>query len=336
MEIAVDPRIELLSVVQFLAGWDRPPLSALDSPYRRAVEEHFGAFRSHRSVELFRKYTRSSFSYDAVPAVMLAASPPPELRLIRDPSDSVMRRAGGRKAILNCLTALRDFAAASNFAEFVERNRVLFNRVAAETAAKDGRIAADLEGYFRSRQNSYTVVLGLLLHPGGFGIRYRTSNGEYDAISVVGPGSVRDGTPQFFDSDSFAYVCWHEFGHSFVNPEVDHYSRLFVASQSLFRAIEPTMRKQAYPDWKATVSEHIVRAATVRLAARLQGEEVGRKRLAMEHDRGFVYVGPIVEALQAFEVHPDRYPAFRDFVPEIADVLARLARSRANQDSRKR
>jgi hypothetical protein len=32
----------------------------------------------------------------------------------------------------------------------------------------------------------------------------------------------------------------------------------------------------------------------------------------------------------------DQYPAFRDFVPKIADVLARLARSRAGQDSRRR
>jgi hypothetical protein len=51
VEVSVDPRIELLTVVQCLAGYDQ--LGTADLAYRREVLERFAPWRSHPAVTLF-------------------------------------------------------------------------------------------------------------------------------------------------------------------------------------------------------------------------------------------------------------------------------------------
>ena len=73
LEIRVDPRIELLAVVQSLGAYqdNLGLLTRFDFAYRMEAAEHFAPFREHAAVTLFDQMSRNGFSYDAPPTAML-------------------------------------------------------------------------------------------------------------------------------------------------------------------------------------------------------------------------------------------------------------------------
>jgi hypothetical protein len=120
-------------------------------------------------------------------------------------------------------------------------------------------------------------------------------------------------------------MVWHEFGHSFSNPQVERFHDALAKSDKLFTPIEAKMRPQAYPDWFTCVIEHVDRAVTTRLAYRELGPEAGDKALAYERRQGFAYVPALAERLKEYEEHRDRYPDFASFAPRLMAVFDELA-----------
>ena len=327
LNVSTDPRIELVTIVQMLAGYQDPPVSKFDSAYKRAAAAWFAPYSSHPAVELCRKRAKRSFRYDAVASVMLASTSLPDLRLERDPPSDVIRRAGGRGAVREWLAALSDFSSKSRFPEFYDSQKATFDRVTANLKAQVDNVdfVKQLEDYFGTSQHSYNIVLGMLIHSGGFGPRYQRPGGAFDIYGVIGPLRLDGDLPGFGNRTSVEYLVWHEFGHSFVNPLVDEYKGEIRKTSRLYKPIQEAMRKMAYGNWQSCVHEHIVRAVTIRLTARDRGEADAQSRLRMERDtRGFRYVEPLVERLKEYEAARDRYPTFAGFFPRLIEVFSSL------------
>jgi hypothetical protein len=326
LNIASDPRVELVTIVQMLAGYRDPPVSALDTAYKRAAAEWFAPYAGHPVVELCRKRARSGFRYDTVASVTMATTPPPEIRLERDPPSGVIRRAGGRRGIDEWLAALRDFSQKSRFPEFFEKHESTYARVTQNFRSQIEGVdyVKLLEDYFGSAQGSYNVVLGMLIHPGGFGPRYPRANGTFDIVAVLGPVRLDGDVPSFGTRASIEYLVWHEFGHSFVNPLVDKYWGRIRKTSKLYEPIRDAMQRQAYGNWQSSVHEHIVRAVTIRLTARERAADA-QNLLNRERDtNNFRYVEPLVERLKEYETSRDRYPTFDSFMPRLIDVFAAI------------
>jgi len=70
VSVAVDERVELMSIIARLAGNDvyNAPNSA--SPYAERVERHFGPFRVHAAVTAYQAILEDyGTSYDAIPTL---------------------------------------------------------------------------------------------------------------------------------------------------------------------------------------------------------------------------------------------------------------------------
>jgi hypothetical protein len=65
VSVAVDPRIELMTAIQLLAGY--PILTSHFTPYRSDVAEYFAPYRAHQAVAYFDTLFDSGFAFDAVP-----------------------------------------------------------------------------------------------------------------------------------------------------------------------------------------------------------------------------------------------------------------------------
>ena len=67
IEVVVDPRVELMSLIFRLAGNPEYNQANSASPYADDIETHFGQFRSHEVVKTARRLRRQrGVSYDAV------------------------------------------------------------------------------------------------------------------------------------------------------------------------------------------------------------------------------------------------------------------------------
>jgi hypothetical protein len=128
IKVVIDPRLELLAVVQHLSGYgDRYGLiTSFDFPYKKEVAAYFSQYKDQAAVKLFAEMSKAGFSYDAPPNAMLYLSNPPELALHMPFSDYLKERAGGGERLEKFVQALRDFARQSKFIEFFKIHESLY------------------------------------------------------------------------------------------------------------------------------------------------------------------------------------------------------------------
>ena len=328
VNIGVDPRIELLAVVQLLSGYDERYrlITDFDFPYKRDVREYFSAYKNHSAVKFFDQMSADGYSFDAPPTAMLHLSMPPELTIELPFTEYLNARAGGPERLKRFVELLRDFAEESNFLAFFKAHDGTFRQIVANARKKMGGInyAQTLQDYYGMSQNSYNIILAPLF-TGGYGPRIERSDGKYDIYNILGPMNTKDGLPAFGSEKSFRHIAWHEFSHSFVNPTTEKFSKEINKYKALYEPISAKMKGQAYSNWETCVNEHIVRAVTTRLAHREIGSEASERALSHEIEYGFAYVQALCESLITYEERRDTYPTLVDYYPELIGVLRKLS-----------
>ncbi len=321
LRISVDPRMELLSIVQSLADFANKGMmiseGALD--YTDDVKHHFSGMRNHAAIKQYERMAREGFSFDAPPKLMLYLTD--DLDDIADFAsldDGIIRRAGGKRYIMNFITELRNFRDESGFNAFYNAHSDYYQRLVVDTAAKldTGDCLGALIEYFGIEQSSYNLVL-VPLNSGGYGATLANAAGRPDVYAIIPPPSR--------STESLVSFIWHEFGHSYVNALSAIYRHQLNQYAHLFNPIEDRMRKQAYGGWETTVNEHIIRAMTSRLNARAYGDESGLAELQGHLSRGFVYIEPLYEALLDYEDNRETYPTFADFFPNLIGTFAEFS-----------
>ncbi len=325
INIAVDARVELLAIIQFLSpSYDKRTglMAKYDIDYKNDVTEHFGEFKEHRAVKLFDKMSPRGFSYDGPVLAVLHLDNTPQLKERAPLSREIMGRAGSREQLRDFYESMREFSEESQFQEFFKKQSDLYESMVAEIKGKlEGVDITMLEEYYGERKNSYNIIISPLLHPGGFGPQVTLADGSLDIYSVGGPISAENGIPHFQNAASYRYLIWHEFSHSFVNPAMDKYSDQVEAVSELFTPLMEKMALQSYGLWSTCVNEHIVRAVTTRFTEMVSGKEAATKAMEYETSHSFVHAPMLTVRLKVYEQNRDKYPNFNDFVPELIDVF---------------
>jgi hypothetical protein len=354
LNITVDPRIELLAVVQFLSGYGERTglITCYDFPYKVDVSEYFSAYKDHPAVKLFAEMSLSGFNFDAPPDAMLHLSNPPELTLEVPFTRNLKRRAGGQERLEKFIQELRDFAQKTNFRSFFEAHKGTYSKLVSDTYGKMQGVdfIATLENYYGMKQLSYNIILAPLFHSGGFGPRIdpegssspvrnfinslqylifnKWSGKSYEIYNICGPTGVENGIPSFGTQVGFRQLAWHEFGHSFVNPLSESFKNRIKISEysSFFAPIREKMEKEGYSNWETCVNEHIVRAVTARLTFIHFGKQAGEDELRDQKSNGFAYIELLCKKLEEYEIRRDKYPTLADFFPEMISVFGEISK----------
>jgi hypothetical protein len=339
INISVDPRIELLGVVQYLSGYEERTglITDYDFEYKSELDSFFSDFRDHPAVRKFDSISSKGFSFDAPAAAMLYLSNPPELKVVRPFSAYLTGRARGEKNLMDFVEKLRDFAVESKFMDFYNNHSGLYEAIRNNALEKiEGRNYIDIiEEYYGMQNHSYNIILALLFHPGGFGPRIEREDGSFDIYNICGPKGVEENIPHFGTEKDFKYLAWHEFSHSFVNPLTSKHYEQVEKYKDLIGPVEEQMTSQAYPSWPIIVNEHVVRAVTARLAYIHDGNLEGKRALNRETGNGFLYIHGLVKKLKHYEKNRDVYPSFNDFYPELLQAFEEYMPEYAGEKSRR-
>lgn len=317
--ITVDRRIELMGVIQLLSGYFL--VSYVDSGYKRDASSFFAACSDHAAVTKFSKLSRGGFDFGNVPEAFISLSEPPALQPRFPLGDGVIASAGGEESLADFWASARDFAKDCRFEEFYASHQPEYERMVAQSRPTVLASTNSLVAYLGSPLGSTEVILGPLLHDGGFASRVENKGGQAAAFAFIGPNALTAGSVDFGNAARLRPLVAHEFAHTVINPLTARHSSHVAATAENFGPLRDAMRRQGYSSWDQVVNESIIRAITSRLTAADRGEDAANGEVAEEVKRGFVYVPALVDELRRYEKNRDANATIADIYPALLGVF---------------
>lgn len=332
LEVRVDRRVELLSVVFRLAGHPEYNMANSKSRYADDVEGHFGRFREHPVVKEAKALrSRRGVSYDAVMNFAMHLEPdvsPPRMRVPLEPRPSTLEARWTVADAAKFTDLLAAFVDETGFQAFFDRHAALYavaaERLGARVNERDH--VAWFDRFFGARPEAdFAVIVGMLNGGGSYAVSVQRADGRVEITPVIGMHKWDgDGRP-VVDASVLPTVV-HEFAHAYVNAIIDrHYERLEKAGNALFDSARQAMQRQAYGSGKIVLYESLVRACVTLYMFDELGPAAGKALQAQEVARGFRWTPGLVELLREYQSHREAYASFDDFMPRIADYFAQAA-----------
>ncbi|HEX5054449.1 MAG TPA: DUF4932 domain-containing protein [Planctomycetota bacterium] len=327
LQVRVDPRVELLSLVFRLAGNPEYNQGRIDA-YSKAVDAWFGAAKDHAVIaHAARLRAQRGVSYDAVMglAVHLDEQFAPLLPLAR--AERLDHRWPAAEAD-KFVKELRDFARKAKAAAFFAEQAPLYElaRQRLQHVIDENLELGWFDHFFGARPTaSFELAIGLLNGGGNFGPSVKLRDGKEQLYCILGAWKTDgDGQP-VFDGDYVSTVA-HEFCHSYCNALIDAHEKEFeAAGTAIWPFVADVMQQQAYGNWQTMLRESLVRACVVRYQQKTGGEAAAQREIAEQHDRGFEWTGELAGVLADYERQRAEHATLATFMPEVVAFFAGYA-----------
>jgi len=323
--LRIAPEMELLAGVLSQTSWieDRGPTGS-GNEYFRALKEFFSEYKGHQAIAIAQELTKKGFSYDAPPAFICHLGPLPELEVVYEYSDYILRRAGGRDLLESFRIALADLAAEMDFMAFYREWEPYLEASLAPCyeGFRPERIEKWLADFFGWIPSGFQIIMAPSMFPaGGYGASVTDADGNSVAIQIVREYGRSQTTPEFPEGTTLESLTIHELGHSFVNPSLEAYPGRARNLRPLLSPVQKVMRDQAYSNVTIFLNEQVLRAVEVIAARDLFSPEVEALILENNEKNGFYLTRYVVQQLEYYQANRDLYPLFTDFVPYLYDQL---------------
>ncbi|WP_167459721.1 DUF4932 domain-containing protein [Chryseobacterium arthrosphaerae] len=151
-------------------------------------------------------------------------------------------------------------------------------------------------------------------------------SGKKDIYEIASPFVRVEKPGQFGYDNQFQarFLSVHEFGHSFVNKEVDKRKDQLIQFKDLFEKskLKETMIKTGgYGDYQTCVAEHLVRLGEIETAKIQKDAERAEKLKEYHLKNNFIFLPQLEEKLTEYKSNRKKYKTFGDFVPQLLDVF---------------
>jgi spore germination cell wall hydrolase CwlJ-like protein len=292
IQLATDPRMELLAVVQLLAIGSSD-LAQSDRRYEKDVKGYFAPEADHRAVQLFRKLDKSNADFaETMAQRLLGYSSPPQF----EPNKSQPDGSGaGDKNVAEFMEALRDFARSSEFMRFFDGHKPFYNSVARRAQQQ----AATVRGYWEAYTGMPLADRKLIV------TSLATSNG----VDKCGSGRTASRDASVLSLGDFARA-------SEANTFLSTAGTQVVWDKPQGKTTEPLTPPSLKIEDPA-LREQIIRAVFARIAALSKGDAAGRLALQQEVSGGYAMVASFDARLRYYEAHRNQFATLADFLPEL-------------------
>lgn len=289
IEVSVDERVEVASIVSYLAAV--PPYDTLPgSSYAQDVRAHFDKHREHEAVrEMARAYRRADVSYDA--SMSFAVHLTPQYTLVDD--TSLLESRWDERLAQRVAEPLKAFVEDTSFSEFWEAHED--DRRAAREQYRVVVRRADLAGWFGEQfpARELTVHPGLLVWPNNYGVSHVGDEGTPVMSPVMQVSLTPDNTDPGVET-----LLVHELSHGFINPLFDAQQEVWrKPAKQQFRQVRSQMRGQAYTTAETYAHETGVRAMEVLYTLDRRGPTSACDVARRHADQGFHAVVDVSQAL---------------------------------------
>ena len=324
--VAVDPRVELMSVIFRLAGNSEYNQGRVPA-YNAAIDKWFAPFKDHEAIKLARSFRdRYGVGFDAPMGLAMNVKDIQTLaeRIPVDSEASKLDKRWHGSEARPFLEAARQFVKDTKFQDFLDSQKELYECTTSNLQALVSKEAdfAWFEKFFGMRAGArFTVVPGLVNGPSSYGPSVRGEDGVDESYAVIGVWDVdKDGMPAF--PKGVVGTIVHEMVHSYANPLIAKFeSQINGNGQQIFEAVRVAMQRQAYANGGTVLRESLVRACSARYAAAHGGEAAGKSAVNYERGRSFLWTGELYDLLGEYEKDRVKYPTLEAFMLRVVEYF---------------
>lgn len=304
--VKVDPRVELVTVMARLAGFEEYQAPGIAS-YDEAVKQHFARFSAHPSIALLRQLRdQRGIAYNAPIELALAADPgnwKPQVKL--SPWPDFLDKRWDAASARSFLAAAGRFERDTGAKAFFASQQPLYDQVKAAVA---GNLSRRLEtDWYRvqmpeRRITRFTVIPALLAGPNSYGPHLRYLDGHEEVFGVLATPAHHAGEAIEYPADPQLSLLVHEFHHSYMNPWADQQAAVLMpAAEQLFTAVQARMKELAYGEARIMLYESLVRANTIRYLRRHSEDAVLARVMSEDQDKGFPWTPALADLLDSLD-----------------------------------
>lgn len=322
LKITVHPGVELLSIVQKLAGRlpDTTPTS-----YEREMLACFTPYRQHPAVQQLQQFNGQV--YPDLTELGFCFGDSPDVPLGSLPDSSHWYRSYGKAVVQDYLRKCQDFATASNFRQFYQAHAAAYAAWGAPIRAGIARdsLLGKLHGFYRTAEAPHFYICldplngwgaHAIPHPEEMNPTYRGIKAYTIGCFAVAPDSSR--TPVFKYGDYTTNLVWHEGGHIYVQELFGRYAPQIAALSYLYNGQDSGMKSQNINSWQYCLNENVVRGVVLTLFKQYKSDRAWRRQGAQEVLADFIYASDISDILlRDYVGHSKKYPDFAAFFPVL-------------------
>ncbi len=325
VDVSVDPRVELISIIFRLAGNEEYSDCRIPG-YDKDIKKYFKPYKNHSAVKYaawLRRARGMGFNAPMALAVHVGDLPNLEQLVPLEPLpaelDSRWRPAEARKF----LERARLFAKESNFGKFYNDHRPMYEKAISDlTQLIENQAHFEwFEQFFgKGTKPHMSVPLGFTNGPSSYGASVVIDDQKH-IYSVLGVWQCDMlGNPKFHKG--LVGTIHHELCHSYSNPIVFKYSdELRQAGQRIFPKLKDKMRSQAYAEWQTMMCEYVVRVCTIQYYKQYETADTVERAIKYNIKRGFVGMRELNEVVSKYEDERDKYPTFESFFPRVVEFF---------------
>lgn len=322
INVSIEPRIELLTVIQHLADrgvWAAP------SSYLSDVNQWFKPYKKELAVQQVKAMMDKKMPDAAYPSTAMYFTKLPEFTqyLPLSGTDS----AKGKNYLQSC----KAFYNASDFVDFIDTHQSQFSQWAKDVTDTivHYQLTNRLEA-FMGQPRSWNIFLSPLVGWGAYNFVLPTATKDAEIYFVLGytkwkkEKNAMDLQPFFADKATLVNLVWHEGAHSYITPLIKKDSLLVNQYSYLLRdsmQVPLQMAGRFQWKWDYYLNELLVRTITARLITKYFSAEEGEKEFAKQRQQGFIYIDRVNELFNNYEQRRSEMPTINSFWMTLLEDL---------------
>lgn len=325
---SVDKRIEILSIVSRLAGYEE--YSADDAEkYVAAIHTHFDAYKTDTLIRYAVTVREQlGIGFDAVMSFAVNLKQKGQKFSLQPNWQKDLDKRWNPAAVREYIRLLNQFYKTTKAETFFSQQKPYYEKVISAFGQVLARFNQSWyqEYYGIAPKDKFTIVVGCGNGGGNYGPSVELKNKTNQVYAIMGSWSFdKEGAPVFKEQNYLPTVI-HEFNHSFINPLLTKYENntdLQKSMQTLLDTMRTEMEQQAYRNWYTVLNESLVRASVVRYLMKNNpaDQSVAEEEAVIQVNRGFLWMNDLVTLLGQYENNRSQYPTIDAFYPAIIDFF---------------
>jgi hypothetical protein len=321
-----DSRVELMSILFRLAG-NQEYRQCRVAAYDRAIESYFAPYRDHDAVQWAHSLGIAFAAPMNLAVHVRDVDTLDELVPFDRPGLHLYEGWNPAKA-RDFLSAVRRFAADTNFQAFLTSQQPLFSATDARLQAFI-RDKADLDWFARffgpSLPARLNIVPGMANGAPSYAARFIDASGAQQIYAIPGVSKVDFAGLPVFDSDWRA-VLVHQLADVYVSPAAGEFGpQMEKPASQIYTHVSAAMQRQSYGNWRLMLNASLERAAAIEYVSEHDGRDAARAAIRQENARSFVWMGGLVDLLETYRNDRRQYPTFQSFMPRVVEFFAAVA-----------